>query len=63
MGNLHPNRIVSPGMPWKEIELSYLKRLTKDLTNEKDLGVEFLLAWIAVMLTALVILAILGLLA
>lgn len=61
--SLHPNRIVHPGVPWKEVEVSYLRRLAKDLTNEKDLGIEMLLAWIAVMLTMLVVLGIIGLLA
>ena len=39
--------------------MNYLKRLSKDLTNERDLAVELFLAWIAVALTLLVVFAIL----
>lgn len=38
--------------------MGYFKRLAKSLTDEKDLGTEMLLAWIAVMLTLLAVFAI-----
>ncbi len=63
MGDLHPNRIVHPGVPWKEVQLSYLRKLAKSLNDDKDVGTELLLAWIAVMLTGLFVLGIIGLLA
>ena len=38
--------------------MTYFKRLAKSLTDEKDLGVEMLLTWVAVMLTLLTAFAI-----
>ena len=38
--------------------MTYFKRLAKSLTDEKDLGTEMLLTWIAVMLTLLTAFAI-----
>lgn len=38
--------------------MSYLKKLAKSLTDEKDVGVEMILIWIAGMLTLLVVFAI-----
>jgi len=43
--------------------MGYLKRLSKSLTDEKDLGTEMLLTWIAVMLTLLTIFAVLDVVA
>ena len=63
MKDLHPNRIVHPGVPWKEITPSYLSKLSKSLNDDTSVGTEFLLAWIAVMLTSLVILGIIRLFA
>lgn len=48
-------------MPWKkEKDMKYLRRLSNSVTDNRNVFVEFLLAWIAICLTALVIFAILS---
>jgi len=59
---LHPNRIVHPGVPWKEVRMSYLSKLSKSLNDDTSVGTEFLLAWIAIMLTSLAVLALIDVL-
>ena len=39
--------------------MRYLKRLTKSLTDDKDVAVELMLLWIGAMLTLLVVLGVL----
>ena len=50
-----------PEMPWKkEEDVKYLKKLADSATDKKNVFAEFLLAWIAACLTALVVIAVLS---
>ena len=40
--------------------IKYLKRLSKSMRDENDLFMELMLAWIAIMLTAVVVLVLIG---
>ena len=47
-------------MPWKkEKKMKYLKKLSNDINDDKNVAVELLLFWIGLMLTALVVFSIL----
>lgn len=52
-----------PEMPWKkEKDVKYLRKLSKSILDDRNVFVEFLLAWIAACLTVLVVSVLLSLL-
>ena len=48
-------------MPWKkEKKMKYLKKLSNDIRDDKNVYIELLLFWIGIMLTSIVVIAVLS---